>query len=389
MSALEQIEEAANAIPPAATQSIVTKVHESLRDDPKLGFNHVGEYAMSVFKAHSPLHSGYVDRRLNLLAGVPSGLSQDDGSGAGFLVPPAFSREIWRDLQEGGDSLLGMTRTIPIGDAESITLPAVHETSRADGSRWGGAQGYWLAEADQLTKSKPKVRQIKLEPQQLAVLTWVTDKLLSNANALQAFITEAATSEINFKVGDAIVNGDGVGKPKGILNSGSVVSVAKVGSQTATTFWQTNAADMWARMHPRSQSRAVWLYNVDVMPQLLEMLLLVKNVAGTENVGGMGANLLNFNNGQFTLIGRPMFAVEYCATLGTAGDVILWDPGSYLTATQGTVTGESSIHLRFDYLETAFRWVFAVDGQSAIDSAITPFKGTNTLTNIVTVAVRA
>jgi hypothetical protein len=93
-SALEQIEEAANAIPPAATQSIVTKVHESLRDDPKVGYGHLGDYAVSVYKAHSPMHSGYVDKRLNLLAGVPSGRSQDDGSGAGFLVPPAFSREI-------------------------------------------------------------------------------------------------------------------------------------------------------------------------------------------------------------------------------------------------------------------------------------------------------
>jgi HK97 family phage major capsid protein len=221
-------------------------------------------------------------------------------------------------------------------------------------------------------------------------LTYVTDKLLNNASALQSIITEAATREINFKTGDAIVNGDGVGKPKGILNSGSVVEVAKITSQAATTFVQRNASDMWARLHPRARSTAVWLYNKDVDPQLFEMHSIVPNRADTDDVGGYTTRLLTMRgDGGFNLIGRPMIPIEYAATLGTAGDVILWDPASYFTATQSGLEGASSIHLRFDYLETAFRWVFAVDGQSAIDSAITPFKGTNTLTNIVTVAVRA
>ena len=140
-------------------------------------------------------------------------------------------------------------------------------------------------------------------------------------------------------------------------------------------------------MHPRLRADAVWLYNVDVEPQLDALSTVVKNIADTENVGGYANKV--FDAERRTLKGRPLVACESCATLGTAGDLILWSPKSYLTGTRGGVKEAMSMHLRFDYNEQAFRFLFAVDGQPWHASAITPLKGSNTLSSIVTLAVRS
>jgi len=81
----------------------------------------------------------------------------------------------------------------------------------------------------------------------VAGLAYATDELLDDAPALEAIITEALTNEIQFLVEDAIISGDGVGKPLGILNSGAVVTQAQAGGQTAT-FTVANAASMYGRL---------------------------------------------------------------------------------------------------------------------------------------------
>jgi HK97 family phage major capsid protein len=90
-----------------------------------------------------------------------------------------------------------------------------------------------------------------------------------------------------------------------------------------------------------------------------------------------------------TLFGRPVIPVEYCATLGTVGDIILADFNEYLLARKGGLQTASSIHFRFDYDETVFRFVLRLDGQPAWNAPLTPFKGSNTLSPFVALATRA
>ena len=377
---LEELEAVAASVPSRPVSRV--KVRESIQDDPKLGYRHLGEFALSVFNNQN---NPSADKRLSLVAAA-SGMSQAVGADGGFMVPPEFSRQIWDGLNDGTEALLGRTSSFSI-EGESLTIPANAETSRANGSRYGGVRGYWKAEADQMTASQPKLRQLKLEPHEMFVFTYVTDKLLRNASALESYISMAAADEINFIVGDAIVNGDGVGKPLGLMNAPAKVEVAKEGSQAAATVLSQNLSKMWARLHPRSRASAVWLINPDIEPELDNLFTAVTNVAGSENVGGLNPRV--YNPDARTIKGRPIIPVEYAQTLGTAGDIILTDLSAYATATRGGVRGASSMHLRFDYNETAFRWIFEVDGQPYINSAITPFKGSNTLSTIVTLAERS
>lgn len=379
------------------------------------GFQDIGDFCLSVW-SHNPAAGNrhFIDPRLNNLydpqvgagrvdpaqqarsaaaAGVrpmaaASGLSQSVGADGGWLLPTAFRTEIWDGMRNEVDSLLQFTDQFPIEGAESIELLANAETSRATGSRYGGIQGYWIAEADQITGSKPKVRRVIARPQELAVLCYVTDRLLNNAGSVVAeWIRRAASSELNWLIGDAIINGNGAGKPFGILNSGGLVAVAKEGGQAADTFTQRNIAKMWSRMHARSRRNAQWLINQDVDPELLSMFFPVTTVATTENVGGFATTL--YNADKDTIMGRPIIRTEWNKTIGDQGDVLLADLKAYVTAFFRTgVQSAMSMHLRFDYLETAFRFVTSVDGQTWNNAPLTPANGTSTLSPFVVLADR-
>lgn len=356
-------------------------------------FTSFGEQIQAIMSAGMP--SGSIDKRLlhhnevyrNPFSAAATGASQGDPSSMGFIVAPQFSTAIWDGLNQQPDNLLAMVDSYPV-EGESLTFPANAETSRATGSRYGGVQGYWLAEADQITASKPKLRQAKVEPQELGVLVYLTNKLLRNAPvALEQYVTKAATEEIGFLTSDSIIRGTGAGKPAGWLNSASLVTVAAEGSQAAATVLHQNISKMWQRLHPRSRGGAVWLANPDVEPELDNLFMPVQNVAGTENVGGRDQRLYNPEAG--TLKGRPVIFTELCETLGTVGDLILVDPKGYLAGVRSGIDSEMSIHLRFDYAETALRFMFEVDGQPWLASALTPYKGSNTLSTHVALATRS
>ncbi len=361
----------------------VTNVKLGMEEDPKRGFANMGEFGRAVASAYMP-NTGAHDKRL-LIGAAITGLGQTVGADGGFLVPPAFSNKIWDGMNNAPDNLLGRTDQYTV-EGESLTFNANAETSRATGSRYGGVQAYWIAEGNQLTGSKPTFRQVKLEPAQLAVLVYATEKLLRNSPvALEQYLTKAATEEITFMVSDSIINGTGVGKPKGILNSAARVSVAKETAQAATTVVKANIDKMWARMHARSRANAVWFINQDIEPQLENMSMPV----GTGGVptylpaGGTADAPLG------RLKGRPVMPIEFCPTLGTEGDIILADLSTYCSGVQGGVESAMSMHLRFDYAESVFRFMYAVDGQPWLAAPITPFKGTATLSPFVTLATRA
>ncbi len=350
--------------------------------DPSRGFRNMGEFAAIVAAGSIP--GAIRDERL-IIGAAANGLNQGVGADGGFLVPPSFSQAIWDGMNQAPDDLLSRTDRYTV-EGESLTFNANAETSRATGSRYGGIQAYWIAEADQITKSAPKFRQVKLEPQQLAVLVYLTDKLMRNSPvALEQYVTRAASEEISFMTGDSIINGTGVGKPKGILASASRVTVSKETGQAAATVVKANIDKMWSRMHPRARANAVWYVNIDTEPQLENMSMAV----GTGGVpvylpaGGVADAPLA------RLKGRPVMPIEFAQTVGTEGDIILADLSTYASGVQGGLETAMSMHLRFDYAENVLRFMFAVDGQPWLASPITPFKGSNTLSSVVTLATRA
>ena len=364
----------------------VSQVFDRMLLDPKRGFAHIGDFALKVYDAFNP-GGGMPDERLLKIAAASTGMNQAQGSQGGYLVPPEFSTKLWDGMNMMPDNLMKMCDQYTV-TGESLTFPANAETSRATGSRYGGVRGYWIAEATQITSSIPTVRRMKLEPQELAVLVYVTDKLLNNAVAIEQYLRRAATEEIMFLVNDSIINGNGVGQPVGVINSTATITISAETGQTADTIVVENINKMYARMHARARSKGVWFINQDVEPQL-EQLSAAVGTGGVPVYLAMPQGFPNIAEApQKRLKGLPVMPIEYCDTLGNKGDIILANLGYYALGVRGGVSEDMSMHLRFDFAETAFRFMFAVDGQSWLNSAITPFKGTNTLSQFLVLAAR-
>lgn len=347
---------------------------------PTFGWKSMGEQLNAIRKSAYKGHA--TDDRLKIKA--PQGLNESSDADGGFLLAPEYSSRILEIMHEE-ENLLDRTDNFDI-NGPSVKIRAYDETSRATGSRRGGVRGYWLAEADTLTASKPKFRMIDMAPHKLGVLVYTTEELIDDGGTmLEQMVANGAAAEINFLTGDAIVNGDGAGKPLGILNAPCKVSVSKETGQAASTVVSENIVKMYARLHRSARSNAVWLINQDIEPQLHTLNLPV----------GTGGALVYMPPGGLsdkpygTLYGRPVIATEFNATLGTEGDIILADLKQYLAVTRGAIKSAMSMHVQFLTDELAFRFTFRVDGQPWWNSALTPFKGSNTQSPFITLATRS
>ena len=360
------------------------------------GFRSLGEQMRAVMLAGIP--GQQADQRLqafgNFHAG-PTGMSEGIAADGGFLVQTDFANDLLQNTYQAGE-LASRVRRIPIGpNSNGLRANGVDENSRANGSRWGGVQAFWTGEAGLKRDSRPKFKRISMELEKLTGLCYATDELLQDTTALGSWLEQAFKDEMAFKVEDAIVNGTGAGMPLGYLNSGCTIIVPKLAGQATGTVLAGNILAMWSRMSPANRKNAVWIVNQEVEPQLFQLMLLVKNVAGTENVGGLAFPQVTYtppgtNGNEYGLLmGRPVIPVEYAAPLGTAGDITLADLSQYLAIDKGDVQTASSIHVRFIYDETCFRFVYRFNGQPIWQQPVLPYRGTLSLSPFVTLATRS
>ena len=328
-----------------------------------------GEFFQAVKQA--ALEPYNTDKRLYSKA---SGLNEAVPQEGGFLVQQDIASDIF-EYMWGVGSVLSQFNAMPVGPGFNGTkIPAIDETARSDGERWGGVLGYWLAEASTATATKPNFRQISLDLKKVAALVYATDELLADATMLESWITNAVPTELRFKVEDAIIDGDGVGKPLGIIQSGALISATRA---DASKVADEDISGMWAHRYP-GVNDYVWFVNQSVMPQLYAMT--VGNFPVYQPPGG-------FSQAQYgTLFGRPVIENVYCPYLGTVGDILLASPSQYALITKGGIESASSMHVKFDAFEMAFRFMFRVDGQPLWASYVTAYDGTNTISPFVALA---
>lgn len=363
------------AIEPEDRSTEKPEVKPTPAKDNEKRFASFGEQLMAAYRAATP--GGKVDERLTTRAA--SGLNESTPSDGGFLVQQDFVTELLKRTYETG-ILASKVKKIPIStNANGMKINAIDEDSRANGSRWGGVQTYWEGEADEITASKPKFRQMELSLKKLTGLCYATDELLQDAAALEAVIRQAFAEEFGFKIDDAILSGSGEGEPLGILNSGAIVTVAKEASQTDIITVE-NLIKMWNRLWSRSRANAVWYINQELEPYLYTLKIGDKPVYIP--AGGLSEKPYG------TLFGRPVVPIEQCSAVGEVGDIILADIGQYLLIDKGGVKSASSIHVRFLYDENVFRFIYRVDGKPIWTKPLTPYKGSATVSPFVTLAKR-
>lgn len=346
-------------------------------------FRNFGEQLMAVRNA--AIKPNAVDKRLYQIQNAALGANEAVPSDGGFLVQQDFTTELLAKVNETG-VLPARCRRIPIGDnSNGLKAPIIDETSRATGSRWGGIRVYRTNEAAAVANAgKPKFGLLDLSLEKLMGVCYSTEELLRDSSALGAIMTQAFSEEFGFVLDDEILNGDGTGKCLGILNSNALVTVAKETGQTTKTIVGENIINMYSRMYSRGKANGVWLINTETWPQIMKINLTI----GTAGVplfmppGGLSGAPYG------SLLGRPILELEQCAALGTTGDIIFADLMQYLLIEKDGMSAEQSIHVQFLTDETAFRFIIRNNGQPMWKSALTPYKGSATVSPFVALGTR-
>lgn len=310
--------------------------------------------------------------------GMHTGVSSDGG----FLL----QGETAVDLMTNGfnnSEVLSRCAKRTLTDTDFVEIIGIDESSRVAGSRAGGIRVYTTAELDAMTESKTKLKKIRIEPKPLTGMFYASDKMLKNATFLGQEMRQLFGEEFAYKCQDLVIWGTGQGEPLGIMNAGCKVTVAKETSQTAATINITNILKMDSRITNDASPGLVWLVNRDCKPQLAVLTIVSADAASLvyKTYQNMGVRKADLN-------GVPCVTIEQASTLGTEGDIILADFSQYVVADSGQISEASSIHVKFEYNQTAFRFGYNFDGQPRWSSALTPAKGSNTTSPVVTLAVR-
>jgi HK97 family phage major capsid protein len=305
-------------------------------------------------------------------------------SDGGFLIPEILRSELLRVALEQA-VVRSRARVVPM---ESLTVPypMLDSTSNAS-SVYGGVVGYWTEEAGTLTESAPTFGRIELAAKKLTLYSEIPNELFSDSIiSLQQFMNESYPEALAWFEDVAFTDGNGAGMPLGYMNAPAAVSVAKESGQPAATIVWENIVKAYSRMLPSSIARAVWVAHIDTFPELATMALSVGTGGsavwiGTPAADGAGAPPM-------TILGRPVIFTEKVSSLGGAGDINFVDFGYYLIGDRQAMQAQTSTEYKFGNDKTAVRVIERVDGTPWIKTAITPRKGSNTLSPFVKIAAR-
>ena len=354
----------------AQARSMVSGMRDRAADDELYGFGSAAEFGRAV---HAASVGGYVDQRL--FGAAPDATMRETGSAEGYLVPPAMRDAIWEHVfdDEGIVQLFDPEPT----SSNAVTFIADEDAPWGD----GGVVARWRAEAQKMEPSKFAQGERTTKLNDLYAFVLATEELLEDAPLLESRITKRAGQAIQWEAGEALLFGDGTGKPLGALKGNSVVTVAKDSGQAAGTITLKNIANMYAAaINPQG---AFWLMSAALLPQLIELNMggnLIWTPPSTGITGAPGGYLL----------GRPIRYSEHAEAPGSVGDISLLNPQGYHAITKSSgVKFASSIHLFFDYNIRAFRWTFRLGGQPIMSKPLAAAKGGLQRSYAVTLAERA
>ena len=358
-------------------------VKSSEQEEDKLnkgGYADLGEFAKSVHQSGN----GRMDEKMKSWMGVATKtLNEGVQSDGGFTVPPEFSNNLWqRSIEES--KFYDKCFKIPTKGNE-YHMPALVDESHAS-NLFGGVTMYYKAEEAQYTASYPKFREVEWKLNKLTGLAYISDELLEDsAQNMNAVINQLFTSAMHWQMDKDILTGSGVGKPLGIKGAPSIISASAETGQVADTIVYKNLVNMWKRQW--RTGNADWVTSSDALAEL--MLMTIEGGTASTPIWIPGNDASKTPNG--AILGRPIIQTEHCDALGDTGDIYLIDFSQYGVAhkNNGGIKTATSMHLKFDYDQLAYKISFRWDGQSMWNTAFQPANSHSTKSPFVKLAERA
>ena len=315
--------------------------------------------------------SGLFDPRLTRASQISGIASQ-----GGFSVPDQFSSE-WLDSSLPSEIVRPLCQLWPM-TSETRKIPGWDGEDMSAGKLFGGFEMEFLAEEGTGTKQTGKMKLLNLSAKKGAIFVDISSELESDGLGFQDQLTMALQKSISYGIDKSCLFGSGAGQPLGAFNSSALIEVSAEGGQGADTIVYQNLTKMYARQ--LNKNNAVWLFNSDCVPQLMELTVAV----GT---GGSVVKVMNEQNGQFTIFGRPCYFTPHCKTLGDAGDCGFFDFGAYALGMRKEMSIDKSIHAGWTKDLVSYRIIIRFDGMPVLSEPIQPENGA-TLSPFVSLEAR-
>ena len=239
---------------------------------------------------------------------VLNALQEGTDSEGGYLVPDEFERTLVEALEEENvfRTLAHVIKTSS-GDRK---IPVVASKGTAS----------WVDEEGAYTESDDAFSQVSIGAYKLGTMIKVSEELLADSVFdLEAYISKEFARRIGAREEESFFNGDGKGKPLGILAAAGGAEVG-VTAASATAITADEVIDLFYSLKAPYRKNAVWLLNDATVKQIRKLkdttgqyLWQPSLVAGTPD----------------TLLGRPVKTSAFMPTAAAGAKTIAFGDFKY------------------------------------------------------------
>jgi HK97 family phage major capsid protein len=259
-----------------------------------------------------------------------------------------------RALRYGAEypNLFGRCFKVPVKSG-TVLFPKV--TQGAPGAEGGAEEaaesGYvavaWTSEGAEKPDAEPTIGQLSITAYEVAAKTMLSQTLLNrSAIDVEALLAALFRDALAQKIDRAILNGDGNGKPTGILQTASLPTNTRVASGAVS--WP-DLVNVKYKVAPQFRANLLMLIQDTVLAAL---------EASTDDT-----DRPLWAEAKATLGSTEVVGSQLLPALGSLGDVIACDPSQYIVALEQDIVIARSEHFAFDKGCIAYRVIAQIGGK--------------------------
>jgi HK97 family phage major capsid protein len=318
--------------------------------DVRLNLRAMPEYREAFWQALRAGHNSLTADQVRLLMDPEvRALAVGTDAAGGYLVPDEFERTLIQKLTE--QNVMRSLATVITTGSGSREIP-VEES-------YGSAT--WLGEGAAFTESDSSFSQVVLGAHKLGTIIKVSEELLNDsAFDIEAYVASAFARRFARAEEAAFVNGDGVGKPLGVVQSVTLGKVGAAGQTTSIT--ADDLIDLYHALRRPYRQRATWLMADST----------VKAVRKLKDNDGQYLWQPGLQAGRpDTILGRPVAVSDDVPAMAAGARSILFGDFSYywIADRQGRVM-QRLVELYAANGQVGFRMYARVDGKLTLPEAV-------------------
>ena len=289
-------------------------------------------------------------RSKGLLPELRNALEEGVNSEGGYLVPDEFEHTLIQGLEE--TNIIRSKAHIIKTSNGLHKIPVVVSKGTAA----------WIDEEGQFTESDDVFGQAQLDAHKVGTIIKVSQELLQDsAFGLESYFTSEFARRIGNKEEDAFINGDGSGKPTGLLHA-TLGAQTGVTATSQTTITADELIDLFYSLKAPYRQNAVWVLNDST----------IKAIRKLKDGSGQYLWQPAIKDGEVnTILGKPYLTSQYMPELQAGNKTVMFgDLGYYWIGDRLGITFQRLNERFADYGQVGFLAFKRVDGKLILPEAV-------------------